>query len=80
MRSDSLSCVIIADMDYPVRVIFTLMNKVRFVLCKLYRRGICIFVENDLERIFMHCSSIILLHCKAVIIIVELVLRLCIHS
>lgn len=28
MRSDSLSCVIIADMDYPVRVVFTLMNKV----------------------------------------------------
>ena len=28
VRSDSLSCVIIADMDYPVRVVFTLMNKV----------------------------------------------------
>ena len=28
VRSDSLGCVIIADMDYPVRVVFTLMNKV----------------------------------------------------
>ena len=28
VRSDNLSCVVIADMDYPVRVCFTLMNKV----------------------------------------------------
>ena len=29
VRSDSLSCVVIADHDYPSRVCFTLMNKVR---------------------------------------------------
>ena len=28
VRSDGLGCVIIADMDYPVRVAFTLINKV----------------------------------------------------
>ncbi|XP_003383349.1 PREDICTED: synaptobrevin homolog YKT6-like [Amphimedon queenslandica] len=28
VRSDGLACVAIADMDYPVRVAFTLMNKV----------------------------------------------------
>ena len=28
VRSDGLACVVIADMDYPVRVAFTLMNKV----------------------------------------------------
>lgn len=28
VRSDLLSCVIIGDQDYPVRVVFTLMNKV----------------------------------------------------
>jgi synaptobrevin family protein YKT6 len=28
VRSDNLSCVVIADLDYPVRVAFTLMNKV----------------------------------------------------
>lgn len=28
VRSDKLSCVVIADQDYPVRVCFTLMNKV----------------------------------------------------
>ena len=28
VRSDQLSCVIIGDQDYPVRVAFTLMNKV----------------------------------------------------
>lgn len=28
VRSDSLSCVVIADHDYPSRVCFTLMNKV----------------------------------------------------
>ncbi|XP_065919443.1 synaptobrevin homolog YKT6-like [Dysidea avara] len=33
VRSDSLSCVIIADMDYPVRVVFTLMNKVLDQYC-----------------------------------------------
>ena len=32
VRSDSLGCVIIADMDYPVRVVFTLMNKVSKVM------------------------------------------------
>ena len=36
VRSDSLSCVIIADMDYPVRVIFTLMSKVRIAIdCRM---------------------------------------------
>ena len=29
VRSDNLSCVVIADHDYPSRVCFTLMNKVR---------------------------------------------------
>jgi len=29
VRSDSLACVVIADHDYPSRVCFTLMNKVR---------------------------------------------------
>ena len=28
VRSDSLACVVIADEDYPPRVIFTLMSKV----------------------------------------------------
>ena len=28
VRSDKLACVVIADMDYPQRVCFTLMNKV----------------------------------------------------
>lgn len=28
VRSDSLACVVIADEDYPPRVVFTLMSKV----------------------------------------------------
>lgn len=28
VRSDSLACVVIADQEYPPRVVFTLMSKV----------------------------------------------------
>ena len=37
VRSDYLSCVVIADQDYPARVAHTLMNKVCVMGYRIYR-------------------------------------------
>lgn len=49
VRSDGLACVVIADMDYPVRVAFTLMNKV-IISSILLKRVITTSVHNKKRR------------------------------